>query len=185
MPSDNGSITYCNARKKGNGDTLEKRDPGPEPAGRGYCSQTTEGGRCYMHGRDSTQPTKHGLHSSLREDLREHVEKAANRDAPGDLQGELAVLRGLLFNFLEDRADLERDDIDAAHKLLKEIRRTSDTIHKQIQRERLTKDEEQKLFTTFAQIIREHVPESDQDAALNQLETASTGGGRRAIEGEF
>ncbi len=185
MPPDNGEITYCNARKKGNGDMLEKRDPGPEPAGDGYCSQTTGGGRCYMHGQGNGRPATHGLRSQLREDLREHVEKAASMDAPGDLQGELAVLRGLLFNFLEDRADLDRDDIDAAHKLLKEIRRTSDTIHKQIQRERLTKDEEQKLFTTFAKIIREHVPESQRDEVFGRLEAASTGGAIRPGEGEF
>jgi hypothetical protein len=175
--------TFCNARKRGHSG-VEKVDPGPH-AGPEYCKQRTGGGRCRMHGRDAGPPSKHGLHSSLRDDLREHVEKAARRDTPGDLQGELAVLRGLLYDYLEDRADLDRDAIEAAHKLLKEIRRTSDTIHKQLQRERLSKDEEQKLFTTFAKIIREHVPESERDEAFGKLESVATGGTIRAGEGEF
>jgi len=184
MPSDNGEPIRCNARKKGNGDARGKRDPGAH-AGDGYCPTKTGGGRCRMHaGRKTSPPVKHGLHSNLREELREYVEKAASMDAPGDLQGELAVLRGLLFNFLEDREELDKEAIDAAHKILKEIRRTSDTIHKQMTRERLTKDEEEKLFNTFAKILRKYVSdESDRDAALDELDAALTGSGRPTVEG--
>lgn len=125
----------------------------------------------------------HGLHSQLRDDLREYVEQAAQMDAPGDLRSELAVVRGLLYRRLEDSDGLSSDLIGDAHKLLAELRRYSDTLHKQMTRERLTREEEQKLFDTFAQILREYVPDSDRDEALDELENAvGTGGSRRAIE---
>lgn len=181
------SATYCNARLRQNGhdpDERPKVEPGPH-AGDGYCTNRTDGGRCRMHGGATPsegRPATHGLRSSLREDLREFVTEAAQMDNPGDLTGELAVLRGLLFRFLDDKEDPEKEDIEAAHKLLKEIRRTSDTIHKQMTRERLTKDEEEKLFNTFAKILRKYVPDADRDDALDELDAALTGGGRPALE---
>jgi hypothetical protein len=180
--SDPDSI-YCNARKQSGGfdpSNREKTDPG-EWAGEGYCKTETGGGRCRMHGRNAGRPPMHGLQSALREDLRQFVEEAASMDSPGDLKGELAVLRGLLFNWLQDTEDLDKDAIEAAHKLLSEIRRTSDTIHKQMTRERLTREEEQELFDTFAAILRKYVPESDRTDALDEL-AAATSGGSRAIE---
>jgi len=170
--------TFCNARLRTGGhdpDELEKREPSDEWAGEGYCKRRTETPRCRNHGGGNTshgRPPSHGLTSSLRDQLREFVTEAANMDNPGDLTGELAVLRGLLFRWLEGKNDPDKDDIEAAHKLLKEIRRTSDTIHKQMTRERLTKDEEQQLLNTFAGILRSYVPESDRDDALTELENA-------------
>ncbi|MCS4172069.1 hypothetical protein GGQ05_003561 [Salinibacter ruber] len=194
MPTDTDTYDRCNGRLRSNGESPdEKAEPG-EWAGEGYCQRPAgEGtshngeGRCKLHGGADGigRPVETGLHSELRDDLREYVEQAATMDAPGDLRGELAVLRGLLYDYLNGNDGLERDDVDAAHKLLKEIRRTSDTIHKQLQRERLTKQEEEKLFATFAKIIRQYVPESDRDDALDQLEATASGGGRRALESEF
>jgi predicted RNase H-like nuclease (RuvC/YqgF family) len=175
MPSDDAQITYCNARKKGNGDTHEKRDPGPEQAGDGYCSRMTDGGRCRMHGRNSGAPVKHGLHSALREDLREYVEHAASMDAPGDLKGELAVLRGLLYDFLDGKEQLDESGIKAAHKLLSELRKTSDTIHRQMMREAPTQKEVRRMTQQVGQILREYVPEEKREDALRELERLTEG----------
>ena len=182
MPTDTDQTTYCNARI--NGTDVPKIDPGPH-GGDGYCSRPAgwgteaESGRCKLHnGRKSS----HGLHSTLRKDLRDYVEQAMEQDAPGDLKGELAVLRGLLFRWLNGTEDLDKDAVDAAHKLLKEIRRTSDTIHKQLTRERLTKDEEEQLLNACASIIRAYVPEHDRDEALDQLQGTLQGGGVPALE---
>jgi len=111
------------------------------------------------------------------------VEKAASIESPGNLEGELAVLRGLLYDWLHDKEDLDKDGVEAAHKLLKEIRRTSDTVHKQMTRERLTREEEQQLFDNVARIIRNYVPESDRDEALDELErSVGASGERRALK---
>jgi len=177
--------TYCNARLKGRADDLPKCEPGDEWAGEGYCQRQTVQRRCRDHGGNGGRPPKHGLYSDLRDDLQEYVDDALALDAPGDLRGELAVLRALIKRWLDNAEDLDKEAIDAAHKLLKEVRRTSDTIHKQLQRERLTKQEEEKLFTTFAKIVRQYVPEEDRDSALDQLESIAAGGGRRALASEF
>ena len=182
--------TYCNGLK-GSRDGRETIDPGPESP-EGYCKRPAGWGtdhagegRCKLHGGCAGRPPEHGLRSALRDDLREFVETAANQDNPGDLTGELAVLRGLLFRWLEDTAELDKDAIEAAHKLLSEIRRTSDTIHKQMTRERLTKDEEQQLLNACAGIIRSYVPSDETDDALTELEnsvSSSAGGGVAALE---
>lgn len=180
--STNGQSTHCNARLKGRSEELPEADPGPWE-GDGYCKRTVSSGRCKDHGGNGGRPPSHGLRSSLRDELREFVTEAANMQNPGDLTGELSVLRGLLFRFLDDKEDPEKEDIEAAHKLLKEIRRTSDTIHKQMTRERLTKDEEEKLFNTFAKILRKYVPdEDDRESAIDELDAALSGGGRPALE---
>jgi len=188
--SDESEATYCNARLRQNGhdpDELPKREPSGEWAGEGYCKRQTETPRCRMHGGANTtegRPPSHGLHSQLRSDLREYVEQAASMDAPGDLKGELAVVRGLLYRRLQQSDGLDSDLIDDAHKLLSELRRYSDTLHKQMTRERLTKDEEEKLFNTFAKILRKYVPdEDDRESAIDELEQAvSAGSGRPALE---
>jgi hypothetical protein len=176
--SDNQSdVTYCNARKKENGDRLEKRDSAPEHAGEGYCSRMTAGGRCRMHGRNGGAPVKHGLHSALRDDLREYVEHAASMDAPGDLKGELAVLRGLLYDFLDGKEQLDEAGIKAAHKLLSELRKTSDTIHQQMMREAPTQKEVRRFTEQVGQILREYVPDEKKADALRELDRLTEGKG--------
>lgn len=183
----------CNARLR-SGTTPEEKAPPGQWAGEGHCQRPAgEGtphkgeGRCKLHGGanvDGGRPVEHGLRSQLSEDLREFVTQAASMDNPGDLTGELAMLRGLLFRWLGDNDGLDRDAIEAAHKLLKEIRRTSDTIHKQMTRERLTKDEEQQLLDACASIIRQYVPDGDTDDALTELrQSVGAGGGQLALEG--
>jgi hypothetical protein len=180
MPTENGKVTYCNSRKKGRGDDLPKRDPGPEHVGDGYCSQTTEGGRCYMHGRDSTQPTKHGLYSFKREQLEERFREAYSGQDWADLRAEIAAVRALLSDYFEGLEEVDSDSIGDVAKLVSELRRLTSDLQEMLHRERLTRDEEQKLFDTLAEIIRDHVPESERGDAQAKLQQAATasGGGR-------
>jgi len=182
----------CNGKTSGAPSDAPTKEPGP-PAGEHYCGREAGWGtdhagegRCKLHGGANTsegRPPSHGLHSALRDDLRAFVVQAAEKDAPGDLRDELAVVRALLYRRLEQSEGLDSDLISDAHKLLSELRRYSDTIHKQMTRERLTKDEEQQLLNACASIIRSYVPESDRDDALNELEqTLGAGGGRPALE---
>lgn len=164
-------VTYCNARKKGNGDKLEKRDPGPEHEGDGYCSQTTSGGRCYMHGRDSVQPTTHGLYSFKRERLREKMSAADAMEQPGDLWTEVAVLRTLLSDYLEDVEEVDGDVLQDVKKIQGELRKTVNNIHEMLTRTRPTEAEVERMIDGFAQILREYVEEENRrDAALQDLQ---------------
>lgn len=194
MPTDDTEPMYCNGRTDpiDSPDDYPKEEPGPH-AGDGYCERPAGwgtphagDGRCKLHGGASTaggRPPSHGLHSQLRDDLRAYVEEAANMDAPGDLQGELAVVRALLYRRLQQSEGLTSDLIDDAHKLLSELRRYSDTIHKQMTRERLSRDEEQQLLNSFAKILRKYVPDSDREEAISELEeTLGAGSGRPALE---
>jgi len=173
---------HCNARLKGQTEDRPEVEPG-RWAGDGYCKRTVSSGRCKDHGGNGGRPPTHGLYSSRRDELREKLRQAGRLDNKGSLEAEIDVLRALLADFMERVGEPDRDDLDAATKLLKEIRRMVDTVHKQMTRERLTKDEEQRLLNTFATILRNHVPEDDRDEALDELEQAlGASGERRALE---
>lgn len=183
MPSNNGEVTYCNARKKGNGDELEKRDPGPEPAGDGYCSQTTDGGRCYMHGRDSTQPPTHGLYSGRRDRLQERFEEAFGDEQIGSMRAEIAAMKALLSDFWERIDEADGETIEAATKLQGEIRKSLDTASKIEKRHAPGEEEIEAILTGTAALIDRYVPESKQADALDELERIAGSREPRALEG--
>ena len=178
----NTDATYCNARLRQGGhdpDELEKREPGEEWAGEGYCKRQTETPRCRMHGGANTshgRPPSHGLYSFKREQLEEKFRQAYSGQEWADLRAEIAAVRALLSDYLEDLEEVDSDTIGDATKLFAELRRMTGDLQEMLHRERLTRDEEQKLFDTFASIIRDHVPEDDRDAALAKLEAAGAGG---------
>jgi len=181
MPTDSTEQTYCNARLKGNGDTLEKRDPGPH-AGEGYCNHPTECGRCRMHGRDSGRPSTHGLYSARREELRERVHDALDLDTPGDLWAEVGVLRALLSDYLGRLDEVDGDAIQDVTRLQAELRKTVDTISEIMNRNAPSKEEINTLITQFANILEQYVPEDDQHDALNELQSAVGDRGPAALE---
>jgi len=181
MPTDTDQTTYCNARI--NGTDVPKIDPGPH-GGDGYCSRPAgwgteaESGRCKLHnGRKSS----HGLYSFKREELEERFREAYSGQDWADLRAEIAAVRALLSDYLSDLDDVDGDSIADATKLFAELRRMTGDLQEMLHRERLTRDEEQKLFDTFATIIRDYVPESDRDDALHELESVGAGGERRAL----
>lgn len=178
-------VTYCNARLRQNGhdpDELPKREPGLEHAGDGYCQRQTTGRRCRMHGGNGGRPASHGLYSFRREELRERLSQAEGMESPGDLWTEVAVLRTLLSEYLEDVDEVDGDVLQDVTKIQKELRRTVDNIHEMLMRTRPTEAEVERLTDTFAQIIRAYVPECDRDEALNELERAVRDGAQRALE---
>jgi len=181
MPTDSTEQTYCNARLKGNGDTLSKADPGPH-VGDGYCEQPTTGGRCRMHGgKGGGRPPSHGLYSFGRKELEERFREAYRGQDWADMRAEIAAVRALLSDYLEDLSAVDSDTIADTTKLLGELRRLTSDLQEMLHRERLTREEEQRLFDTFTTIIRNHVPEGEQDAALGKLEAAGTSGGDGAL----
>jgi hypothetical protein len=170
--------TYCNARLKGH-DGLEKREPGEEWAGEGYCRRQCAQRRCKDHGGNGGRPITNGLYSFRRGNLREKLNQALDQDTPGDLWSEVAVLRTLLSDFLERVEQVDADTIKGATA---EIRKTVDTINEMMNRSRPTEEEVNQLVNSFASIIRDHVPEGQRDDALDELERTVGGREPRALE---
>ena len=173
--------TYCNARLKGNGDDLEPVGPGAH-AGDGYCKRKTTGGRCRMHGRDAGRPPSHGLYSARREELREKVHDALDLDTPGNLWGEVAVLRALLSDYLDRLDEVDGDSIQDVTKLQGELRKTVDTISAIMDRNAPSEEEVERLITSFANILERYVPEDDRHDALNELQSAVGDRGPTALK---
>ncbi len=185
MSQDKPVTTHCNARLKTRDEDLPKAEPG-EWAGEGYCKRPVSDGRCKDHGGNGGRPPEHGLYSFKRTELEERFREAYGGDDWADLRAEIAAVRALLSDYLSSLEDVDGQSIADATKLFAELRRMTGDLQEMLHRERLTREEEQKLFNTFATILRDYVPESDRDQALDALEqAASKGGGRRALESEF
>lgn len=190
MPADGHPEICCNARTRNAPDSASKQDVG-EWAGDGYCRRVAgEGtdhrgeGRCRYHGgAENGRPISHGLYSFKREKLREKLDAADGMESPGDLWTEVAVLRTLLSDYLEDVDEVDGDVLSDVSKIQKELRRTVDNIHEMMIRTRPTEEEVERLTDSFAQILRTYVPEEDRADALDELDRAVRGGGQRALEG--
>ncbi len=181
MSSEETAPTFCNARLKGRADDLQKREPGDEWAGEGYCQRQTVQRRCRDHGGNGGRPPEHGLYSFKRTELEERFREAYGGDDWADLRAEIAAVRALLSDYLGSLEEVDGESIADATKLFAELRRMTGDLQEMLHRERLTREEEQKLFNTFAAIIRDHVPESEQDEALGKLEATGESSGDRAL----
>lgn len=189
MPPNGHPETCCNARTGDAPDDAPKREVG-EWAGEGYCRRAAgEGtdhngeGRCRYHGGGNNgRPPTHGLYSFKREELEEKFREAYSGQDWADLRAEIAAVRALLSDYLEDLEKVDADSISDVTKLVAELRRLTGDLQEMLHRERLTRDEEQELITRFAQILRRHVPEGQRDDALTELQSAVEGGGRPALQ---
>jgi hypothetical protein len=180
MSQNKSAPTYCNARKRGNGD-LEKAEPGPY-AGDGYCKQRTGGGRCRMHGRDAGEPPAHGLYSGRRDDLQDRFEQAFGDDRIGSMRAEIAALKALLSDFWERIDGADQETIESATKLQAEIRKSLNTASKIEKRHAPTEEEIEAVLTGTAAIIDRYVPDSKKADALDELERVAGNDRQRALE---
>jgi hypothetical protein len=179
-----GETHYCNARLKGRADDLEKEEPSEEWAGDGYCKkQIQDTRRCKDHGGHGGRPPTHGLYSAKRKRLRKKMRHAAGQEQKGDLSAEVSVLRALLADYLESLEAPDSDSLGDVSKITSEIRRTIDTMHQMMLRERPTKEEVQQLTSNFADILRRYVPERHRSDALDELRSAAITGGQHRLEG--
>lgn len=189
MPPNGYAEVVCNGRTRKAPDDAPKRDVG-EWAGDGYCRRPAgEGtdhlgeGRCRYHGGgDNGRPRTHGLYSFRREELREKLSEAEGMEQPGDLWTEVAVLRTLLSEYLEDVENVDGDVLQDVTKIQKELRRTVDNIHEMLMRTRPTEEEVNQLTSRFASILRQYVPEPNRDEALQALRDAVSNGEQHRLE---
>lgn len=107
MSSDNGGAIYCNARKRGNKDRLELREPG-EHEGEGYCKQPTGGGRCRFHGGETVpagpahHSYKHGRYSKhVPNNLKQKFLDALDDEEYLSLRSEIGLVSSRIAEVLE------------------------------------------------------------------------------------
>jgi hypothetical protein len=172
------SYDVCNARK-GSADTskLSKEDPG-EWAGEGHCKNLAGKGtdhkgygRCSRHGGAGGNKKSHGLYSFRREELREKFANADTKEQPGDLWTEVAVVRALIADYLENiEGAVSAEDMHNVEKLMSELRKQVDGIHQMAMRSRPTEQEVRRMTAGMAQIIKDYVPKERREGALSELE---------------
>lgn len=126
-------------------------------------------GRCRMHG--GMTPTgavlpqfRHGRYSlSHRENMAIKAQQFLNDPAPGDLTGELALLRALLQTYLDrfEAAPLKLSDIQAIYAMIENIGRMVERISKILNETALTQAELQVLQARLADMMIRYIPNDD------------------------
>lgn len=147
------------------------RDGSPCQRPAGWGTEKTRG-RCKQHGGKAGRPPTHGRYSkAARESLAEKIEEA--REQPiEDIRDEVAVLRALLNDYLNDVATVDEEVVSDITKLATELRRAADTKSKMDARASLTTRHVEYLQARFADILTEYVPDEKLDAAIRDLRTS-------------
>jgi len=147
-------MTYCGAKTRAGG-TCRR------PAGWG--TEHTGQGKCKLHGGASTgAPIKTGRYSIKRQELAHKAQQFANDTAPGDLTGELVLMRALLQDYLdrfEDGTRLPFDDIERIFGMVEAIGRLVERIAKILATTALTQVEVQRFEQAFLAELPKYVPE--------------------------
>jgi hypothetical protein len=104
-----------------------------------------------------------------REGLEDKIRQYREEESPAEQWDELALLRALLQEWLDDLGTLDEDAVSVILDLQREIRRTLDTINKIQTRTALTQAEVEYLQARMADVLKTHVPKERRADALNDL----------------
>jgi hypothetical protein len=132
-------------------------------------------GRCKLHGGNAGRPPKHGRYSvKAREGLEDKIWQYREEENPAEQWDELALLRALLQEWLDDLGTLDEDAVSVILDLQREIRRTLDTINKIQTRTALTQAEVEYLQARMADVLKTHVPKERRADAIEDLKALTT-----------
>lgn len=150
----------------------QNRDGEPCELPAGWGTEHKGQGRCKHHGGNAGRPVDHGRYSARRDELQDKLDEYRTEENPGGLWEELALLRAMLQRQLAENSEL---DTDTVVTLVKEIRKTLDTINKIMSRTALTTAEVEYLQAAVADVIRSYVPDRNRNEALKALRSAVGG----------
>lgn len=129
--------------------------------------------KCFVHGGCSKgRPIIHGRYAKVTsKQLHEKIKKHLEDPEPMNLLPELALLRSLLDNFIEQVEETGKPVEDSVLlSIVDKIRKTTDTIHKIQSRSLLTVAEQTYVIVTLADILKDTVQdESVLREILNRL----------------
>jgi hypothetical protein len=145
------------------------RDGGSCELRAGWGTDHVGEGRCKLHGGNAGRPPKHGLYSTVaRSEIAEKI-KVARESDPRDIAAEMAVVRGLLSDYLSGVETVNQDVVSDITTLVAEVRRSADTISQMDARDALTARHVEYLQAAVADVLRTWVPDGDVPDALQDL----------------
>jgi hypothetical protein len=154
----------CTATAKSTGERCQN------PAVRGWDVCRMHGAGTPKEGTTGGAPPKHGRYSAKRsEGLQRKIQEYRNDPNPAEMWEELALIRAVLQEWLEDIDEVTDDSVSVLLDLQNEIRRTLDTINKIQTRSALTAAEVDFLQARIADLLNEYVPAEKRDEALTDL----------------
>jgi hypothetical protein len=156
------SMTLCGGKKRGGEGTCS------QVAGWGTAHPGT--GRCKLHGGASPSGAmspqfRHGRYSlSHRENMAMKAQQFINDPAPGDLTGELAILRALLQTYLDrfEHTNMTLTDIQSVYGMIDSIGRMVERISKILNETALTQAELQVLQAVLADMLIRYIDDDDR-----------------------
>lgn len=141
-------------------------------------------GRCRMHGGKAGRPVESGRYSlKHRAALEAKAQVFLSDPSPGDLTGELALMRTLLQDYLDrfpDNIPMSLDDIQGIYGMLDNIGKTVERIAKILNQTALTQAEVQLLQARLTDLALKYVDASRRDDFFAELSNSFSGG--RGVE---
>jgi len=125
--------------------------------------------------RDGGRSPKHGRYATKRrESLQEKIRQYREDENPAEMWEELALLRAVLQEWLDELETVDEDTISVILDLQDSIRRTLDSINKIQTRTALTQAEVEYLQARMADVLKTHVPKDRRADALDDLKALTT-----------
>lgn len=156
-------MAQCAAKSKRTGERCKAN------AVSGYAVCRMHGAGSPHQGRPGGAPITTGRYSIKRQELARKAQEFANDTTPGDLTGELVLMRALLQDYLdrfEDGTRLPFDDIERIFGMVEAIGRLVERIAKILATTALTQVEVQRFEQAFLAELPKYVPESSKRVEL-------------------
>ena len=170
----NDHAKQCTATAKSTGERCQN------PAVKGWDVCRMHGAGSPKEGTTGGAPPKHGRYSvKARSGLEEKIRQYREDENPAGQWDELALLRALLQEWLNDLGTLDEEAISVILDLQGSIRRTLDTINKIQTRSALTAAEVEYLQARIADLFKTYVPAERRADALNELKKLTAPNGHR------
>jgi len=143
-----------------------------------------------MHGGHAGRPVIHGRYSlQHRESLQAKAERFLSDGNPGDLTGELALLRALLQDFLErfpEGVNMPMDAIQSVYFMAGEIGRKVERVGRILNSTALTQAEVHLLQARLADLVVKYIDDPDKRLAfVDEAQAAFGHVERHSGEGSF
>lgn len=157
---DGDPVCFSNTRSEGREGMLCSH-------GAGFQTNHNEEGRCYLHSGRAGRPPVTGRYASIaKRQLRKHYEEFYNDPDLMDITAELSLQRSLLAQMIS--GEVNQENLVNAFKMLNDITKTVERIHKIESRHVLTTASARLMMVTAVKLIEKYIPEEDMELFLTE-----------------